>query len=92
MVSSIGLNRERGQFLNFFLGAPMVYNAKKCIISRLMRVCVGLTMLTACTFLASYWSAIFGRFLQVSALASHWLADCTNYTPTPGDNNKYSAN
>jgi hypothetical protein len=40
------------------------------------RVCVGLIMLAACTvlrspFLASYWSAGFGRFLQVSALASH---------------------
>jgi hypothetical protein len=26
-------------------------------------------------FLASYWSAAFGTFLQVSALASHWLDD-----------------
>jgi hypothetical protein len=28
-------------------------------------------------------SAGFGRFLQVSALASHWLEDCANNTPTP---------
>jgi hypothetical protein len=38
----------------------------------------GFRMLAACTvfspgFLASYWSAGFGTFLQVSALASHWL-------------------
>jgi hypothetical protein len=29
-------------------------------------------------FLASYWSAGFGTFLQVSALASQWLEDCAN--------------
>ncbi len=34
-------------------------------------------------FLASYWSAGFGRFLQVSALASHWHGDCANFTTTP---------
>ncbi len=34
-------------------------------------------------FLAFYWPAGFGRFLQVSALASHWLEDCANFTPTP---------
>jgi hypothetical protein len=33
-------------------------------------------------FLASNWSAEFGRFLQVSALAFHWLADCANFTPS----------
>ena len=60
------------------------------------RVCVGLIMLAACTvlrspFLASYWSAGFGRFLQVSALASHWLEDCANFTPTPEENDQYSA-
>jgi hypothetical protein len=43
-------------------------------------------------FLASYWSARFGRFLQVSALASHWLEDCANITPTPEENDQYSAN
>jgi hypothetical protein len=34
----------------------------------------------------------FGRFLQVSALSSHWLADYANFTLTPRKNNKYSAN
>jgi hypothetical protein len=40
-------------------------------------------MLAACTlipgFLASYWSAGFGTFLLVSALASHWLEDYANF-------------
>jgi hypothetical protein len=34
----------------------------------------------------------FGPFLQESALASHWLKDCANVTPTPEENNQYSAN
>jgi hypothetical protein len=34
-------------------------------------------------FLASYLSAGFGTFLQVSALASHRQGDFANYTPTP---------
>jgi hypothetical protein len=38
------------------------------------------------SFLASYWSAGFGRFLQVSTLASHWLEDFANFTPTPEEN------
>jgi hypothetical protein len=62
-----------------------------------MRVYDGLIMFSACTvlspdFLASYWSAGFGTFLQVSALAYHWLDDCANFTPTPEENNQYSAN
>ncbi len=43
-------------------------------------------------FLASYWSAGFGRFLQVSFFASHWLEDCANFTPMPEENDHYSAN
>jgi hypothetical protein len=34
----------------------------------------------------------FGTFLQASALASHWLEDGANFTPTPKENDKYSAN
>jgi hypothetical protein len=30
----------------------------------------------------------FGRF----ALAFHWLEDIANFTPTPEENNQYSAN
>jgi hypothetical protein len=35
-------------------------------------------------FVASYWSAGFGTYLQVSALASHWLEHCANFTPKQG--------
>jgi hypothetical protein len=60
-------------------------------------VYVGLIMLAACTVLsprlfASYWSAGGGTFLQVSSLASDRLEDCANCTPTPEENNQYSAN
>jgi hypothetical protein len=58
--------------------------------SHFLNFCAGLTMLAAFGFLASYWSAGYGRFLQVSALASHWLADCANFTPMPKEHNKYS--
>jgi hypothetical protein len=34
-------------------------------------------------FLASYWSAWFGTFHQVSALASHLLEDCANLRQRP---------
>jgi len=47
---------------------------QKVYFSRLMRVCVGLIMLVAGTyskFPFFSWSAGLGRFLQVSALASH---------------------
>jgi hypothetical protein len=77
----LSLNRGRGKFLNF-LCAPM--------ISRLMRVCVGRVLSPG--FLAFNWSAGFGPFLQVSALASHWLEDCANFTPTQEENDQYSAN
>jgi hypothetical protein len=43
-------------------------------------------------FFASYWSAGFGIFLQVSALASHWLEYCENFTPTPEKNEQYCVN
>jgi hypothetical protein len=46
-------------------------------------------MLSACTwskFFASYWSAGFGTFFQVSTLASHWLEDYANFTPTAEEN------
>ncbi len=61
-----------------------------------MRVYVGLIMIAhvlSLGFLASYWSVGFGTFLQVSALASHWLKDCANcklYSmPIPEENDKY---
>jgi hypothetical protein len=33
-----------------------------------------------------------GTFLQVLALASHWLEDFANFAPTLEENNQYSAN
>jgi hypothetical protein len=60
-----------------------------------MRVCIGLIIrrrVLSPGFLASYWSAGFGRFLQVSAHASHWLDDCANFTPKLEGNNQYSTN
>ncbi len=66
---------------------------QKVYFSRLMQNYVGLIMLALSPgFLASYWSAGFGTFLQVSALASNWLEDCANCTPTPEKNDKYIAN
>jgi hypothetical protein len=35
-------------------------------------------------FLASYWSAGFGTFLQAPALAYHWLGDFSDGTPMAG--------
>jgi hypothetical protein len=52
-----------------FLGAPMILLCKKYI----SRFFVGPG------FLASYWSAGLGTFLQVSALASYWLEVCANF-------------
>jgi hypothetical protein len=43
-------------------------------------------------FFASFWSAGFETFFQVSTLASHWLEDCANFTPTAKENNQNSAN
>jgi hypothetical protein len=43
-------------------------------------------------FSASFWSAGFGKILQVPALAFHWMEDCANFTPTPEENNEFSAN
>ncbi len=72
--------RGRGQFLNFLGSNDFI--KQKLYFSRLMRVCIGLIMLAACTVLnpgfLAYLSVGFGRFLQVSALAFHWLADCAN--------------
>ncbi len=75
---------DGGNFLNF-LGAPMIYQF----------MYVGLIILQCVLnpgFLASYWSAGFGTFLQVSANGSLWLEDCAKYAPTPEENDKYSAN
>jgi hypothetical protein len=33
-----------------------------------------------------------GHFFRILVLASHWLEDCANFTPTPKENDQYSAN
>ncbi len=38
------------------------------------------------------WPAGFGAFLHVSALASHWLEDCANFTPMAEVKDQYGAN
>jgi hypothetical protein len=76
----LDLNRGQGHFLNF-LSPQMIYTAKSAFLAvnasfRWLRV-------LSPGFLTSYWSAGFGTFPQVSALASHWLEDCENFMPTP---------
>jgi hypothetical protein len=69
---------------------------QKVYFSWLMQVYGGLNMLVVCVlspcFLISYWSAGFGTFLQVLALAPHWLENFAYFTPTPEKNDQYSAN
>jgi hypothetical protein len=42
-------------------------------------------------FLASYWSAKFGTFVQTPIFSSYWLEDFADGTPTTGENYQYSA-
>jgi hypothetical protein len=46
-------------------------------------------ILAAQMIFITYW---IGAFLQASNLASHWLEDCANFTPTPEKHNQYSDN
>ncbi len=50
-------------------------------------------MIAVCSpgFLPFYWSAGFETFLQVAAIASHWLEDCAMCKFYTGGN-QYSAN
>jgi hypothetical protein len=47
--------------------------------------------LAFCRLVLGLVVAWFRTFLQISALASHWLEDCANFTTTPEENDKYSA-
>ncbi len=88
MVSS-GLNWGRGQFLNF-LGAPMIYNAKSVF---LVRDCVALIISGVLLVLVSLLligQQGLGHFFRYRPLL--WLVDCANFTPTPEENDQYSAN
>ncbi len=67
MVSStVGLNRGCGQFLIFLGTANGVFLPVNVSFRWLNNV-------LNTGFFASYWSAGFGRFLQASGFASHWL-------------------
>jgi hypothetical protein len=81
----------RGRFLviQCFYSAKSVFIAVNASLRWLSNVtCVYLVN----GFLALNWSVGFGTFLQVSALASHWLEDCGNFTQTTEENDQYSAN
>jgi hypothetical protein len=43
-----------------------------------------LWLLQGAFFLVSYWSAGFGTFIRSPTLASHWLEDFPDGTPTAG--------
>jgi hypothetical protein len=95
MVSFRPNSGTRPVFLIF--RCPNEFIKQEVYFSRLMRVCVGLIKSLARRVLspdfpAFNWSSGFGIFLPVSALASHWLEDCANFTPTPEENDQYSAN
>ncbi len=88
MWSVLGLHRGGGLFLNF-KNAPIIYNAK-CVFLVVDASLLGLIMLLACT--ESRFPCLLFIGQQVSALTSHWLEDCANFTPTPEENEQYSAN
>jgi hypothetical protein len=92
--SVLGLNRGHGLFLSF-LGAPMIYKAKSVFFAvnaslRWLNNVSGAYLIQVSSLLIGPQEV--GRFLQVSALASHWLEDCANFTPTPVENDQYRAN
>jgi hypothetical protein len=86
--SVIGLNRGRSQFLHF-LGAPMILELKSVFLAVNASLC---WMLAACNYSRFPCFLLVSRvwdILQVSALASHWLEDCANFTATPDENDQY---
>ncbi len=76
----LGLIRGR-DVLNFFRCSNDFYNAESLFltVNASLHWLVSWRVLSP-GFLASYWSAGFGTFLQVSAFASHWREDCANCT------------
>jgi hypothetical protein len=85
--SVLGLNRGHSQFINFF-GAPMILKAKSVFLAVNASLCwlnkVSDMYLIQVSLL--FIAAGFGIYLQVLVLASHWLEDCANFTPTPEEN------
>jgi hypothetical protein len=74
-----------GPFFKFLVLAPMIYKAKRLFPAVNASLCWlnNVSGVYLPGFFDSYWSAGFRTFLQVLALASHWLEDCANCTPTP---------
>jgi hypothetical protein len=54
---------------------------QKVYFSHLIRDYVGVYLVQGS--FAFNWSAGLGTFLQVLALASHWLKDCAKFSSTP---------
>jgi hypothetical protein len=53
---------------------------------------VGVVYLTQVSLLLIGQQDLEDFFRYRSALSSHWLVHCANFTPTPGENINYSAN
>ncbi len=89
----IGQKAESRHFAHLWCQNNDFISQKVCF-SRLMRVYVGCSRrvpVLSPDFLASYWSAGFGTFLQISTLASHWL-ESVKIVGTPTPENKYRDN
>ncbi len=67
----------------------IIYNAKTVFLASLRWLTKVRDVYLVQASSAFYWSAGFGTFLRVSALASHWLKDCENNKPTPEENDQY---
>jgi hypothetical protein len=82
MVSSRPREGKRPIFKFFSCSSDCMI--QKMYFPRLIRVCVGVIMLVACTYSRFPCFLLISRvgpFFQVSALDYHWLEDCANFTP-----------
>ncbi len=86
----ISMPKERPFFI--FLRCYNDFTMQKVYFLLFMRVFVGLMFVACPGLLDFYWSAGFGTFLEVSALASHLLEDCVNFMSMPEKNDQYSGN
>ncbi len=85
------VDRGPGHFVTNFYVFQWFYKAKRVFLA-VHASLRSLDNVSGPGFLAFYWSAGFGKFLQVLTLASHWLEDCENFSPTPEENDRYSTN
>jgi hypothetical protein len=87
----LSLNRRRCHLKIFTFSNNFI--TEKCVFLAVNASLRWLNNVLGPGFLAFYWSAGFGTFHQVLALASHWLEYCATFTPTPPEeNNQYIAN